>query len=76
MPKDNVLEGVCKMRIRESMQLQAVFDNVWTRTWSTSIDAALSEVEDNGKKTHRSNDQHKKLQDQESKDWDRSICQK
>ena len=42
MPKDNVLESVYKMRTRESDQLRTVLRTSWSR----SIEAELSEVED------------------------------
>ena len=47
-PSDDILECLCKLRIRESAQLKTV------RHRDSSIDAQLSKLEDNGEEEYRS----------------------
>ena len=50
VPKDNVLESSCKMRIRESTPNS--IGDVQTRNLSRSIEAELSDVKEHGNETH------------------------
>ena len=52
IPLDDVLENLCKLRIRESDQLKTVF--ACHKKSSEDIDAPVTEVEDNGEEKHRS----------------------
>ena len=52
LPKDSILESLCKMRIRESVQLQTVSRPIYQK------------LKKHGKETHRSNDQKTKFQSQ------------
>ena len=54
IPSDDVLENLCKLRIRESVQLKTVLELYDMKNSSEVIAARLSKIEDDGEKESRS----------------------
>ena len=73
--RDDVLESLYKLRIRESDKLRTVLElTVQTRGSSEDIEASLSEVENHGEENHRSKDQVTELSSQKREERDRSSA--
>ena len=75
IPSDDILEGLYKLRIRESEKLKTVLElydygdsSEETRTW-------LSQIEDNGEKKHRAEFTNGEFWSQKRKLWDKRCGQ-
>ena len=75
IPSDDILEGLCKLRIRESEKLKTVLECVQYGDSSEESRTWLSQIEDNGKKKYRAQFTNQEFWGQKRKLWDKRCGQ-
>ena len=71
IPSDDILENVCKLRIRESEKLKTVLEFIQYGDSSEESRTWLSQIENNGKKKYRTEFENEELWSQKWKFWNK-----